>query len=488
MRLGQTSAVMFVSRFGSSILGFVATVYFARTLGSEVLGIYFLASAIAAWAKIGTNVGVPYAVTKRVSEQNDKQEHVIAGFLLIFTALVITSVLLYVFRDLVNQYLGAPLYYLVILLLSSQVTYGYVGSVIKGEELVHVEGLLRLVQTTSRVIFQLVLVYIGFEVAGLLLGEIAAYVLIAAVGAGLLVTYFGRSVPVAYPEKNHFGSIVDFAKYSILGRVQGRAYNLMDTVVLGLFIPSGLIGIYGICWNISAVLEIFSKSIKNSLFPQMSKLSSTGDRQKIASRLNDALAFSGLLTIPGLVGAIIAGEGLLNLYGAEFKKGYIILIILVGSSLFHSYQTQFVNTMDALDRPDLSFKVNVFFISTNMLMNFVLVYLYGWIGAAVATLSSVILSMVVAYKLLTDILSFSLPISIIFNQMLGSVVMGGILYAFVLILERSGFNTLRLFSVLSILVLGVLAYILSILIISPRLRRVVRENLPAIVETRLSDS
>jgi O-antigen/teichoic acid export membrane protein len=478
---------MFVSRLGSSILGFVATVYFARTLGSEVLGIYFLAGAIAAWVKLGTNVGVPYAVTKRVSEQQGKQEHVIAGFLLISTALVIASGLLYVFRDYINQYLGAPLYYLVILLIIAEVLYGYVGAVIQGEELVHVEGLLRLAQTASRAVFQLLLVYVGFEVAGLLLGEIAAYVLISGVGAGLLVTYFGRSIPVAYPSRTHFESIVDFAKYSILGRVQGRAYNLMDTIVLGLFVPSGLVGIYGICWNISAVLEIFSKSIKNSLFPQMSKLSSSGDHQKVANRLNDALAFSGLLTIPGLVGAVIVGEGLLNLYGAEFRKGYLVLVLLVGSSLFHSYQTQFVNTMDALDRPDLSFKVNVFFVSTNMLMNVVLIYLYGWIGAAVATLASVILAMIVAYRFLTNILSFTIPFNIILNQIAGSLAMGGVLYAFVLLLERSGMNTHRVVPVVSILTLGVLAYVSSIMMISPRLRRVIIENLPARVEACFSE-
>jgi len=482
MRLGQTSAVMFVSRLGSSVLGFMATVYFARTLGSDILGIYFLAGAVAAWLKLGTNVGVPYAVTKRVSEQNDKQEHVMAGFLIVSTALVIASGLIFVFRDLVNQYLGGRLYHFVILLLGAQVIYGYVGAVIKGEELVHLEGLLRLVQTTSRIIFQLVLVYVGYEVIGLLLGEMIAYALIAGVGAGLLVTYFGRQAPVTYPSRNHFRSIVDFAKYSVLRSVQGRAYNLMDTIVLGLFVPSSLIGIYGICWNISAVLEIFAKSISSSLFPEMSKLSSTDEHRKVASRLNDALAFSGLLTIPGLVGTVIVGEGLLNIYGPEFRQGYLVLILLVGSSLFHSYQKQFVSTMDALNRPELSFKVNIFFVTTNMAMNIVLVYLYGWVGAAVATLASVTMTMIVAYQLLKNILSFSIPTNIIFNQILGSLVMGMILYVVVLLLRDSGINTLRVFPVLSIVALGVLTYISSVMIISPRLRQVVRENLPATTE------
>jgi len=143
--------------------------------------------------------------------------------------------------------------------------------------------------------------------------------------------------------------------------------------------------------------------------------------------------------------------------------------------------------MDALDRPDLSFKVNVFFVSTNMLMNVVLIYLYGWIGAAVATLASVILAMIVAYRFLTNILSFTIPFNIILNQIAGSLAMGGVLYAFVLLLERSGMNTHRVVPVVSILTLGVLAYVSSIMMISPRLRRVIIENLPARVEACFSE-
>jgi O-antigen/teichoic acid export membrane protein len=122
-----------------------------------------------------------------------------------------------------------------------------------------------------------------------------------------------------------------------------------------------------------------------------------------------------------------------------------------------------------------------------MVMNIVLVYLYGWVGAAVATLASVMMTMIVAYKLLKSILSFSIPINIIFNQVIGSIVMGGILYVFVLLLKYSGINTLRVFPVLSIVALGVLIYVIILIVVSSRLRWVIRENLPATVEAHFPD-
>jgi O-antigen/teichoic acid export membrane protein len=46
MNLGQTSVVYFVSKLLGSVLGFVATIYFARVLGAEVLGQYALVLAL----------------------------------------------------------------------------------------------------------------------------------------------------------------------------------------------------------------------------------------------------------------------------------------------------------------------------------------------------------------------------------------------------------------------------------------------------------
>lgn len=59
-------------RFGakllSSVLGFVATVYFARILGAQVLGYYAVTLALLSWLQIGTADGVGSALVKRISE------------------------------------------------------------------------------------------------------------------------------------------------------------------------------------------------------------------------------------------------------------------------------------------------------------------------------------------------------------------------------------------------------------------------------------
>lgn len=56
-----------------------------------------------------------------------------------------------------------------------------------------------------------------------------------------------------------------------------------------------------------------------------------------------------------------------------------------------------MNTLDAVDRTDLTFRVNVFFAMVNISLNVILLYLYGWIGAYFATFVSVVAAMLIAF-------------------------------------------------------------------------------------------
>lgn len=478
MRLGQTSAIHFLSRFGSSIIGFLAMVYFARELGSGLLGVYFLALALAAWLKIGCNMGITTAVAKRVSEQRAKNDHVIAGFLFVTTGFLVVAAGIFVFRGYVNAYLGADLYYFVVLLLGAQVLYMFVGAVLKGEHLVHVQGLLGISQTVSRATLQVLAVYTGLGVAGLLVGEIAGFIIVTVGGAVLLLTVFDRDLTLRIPERESFSSLFHYAKYSWLGTLKGRSYNLMDTIVLGFFVPSGLIGIYSICWNISSMMDMFAKSLGTSFFPEMSELSSSDEEGRVAEHLTETLAFSGLFIIPGLAGAAVIGDGILSIYGSEFTDGYGILLLLVLAALFHSYHTQFVTTLDAIDRPELTFRINAFFIATNMSLNVVLVYTYGWVGAAIATVVSVASSLLLGYKLTSQILNFDLPYRAVINQTFAATLMAGFVYVFTTFVAVMGYSPNRIVPVLIAVIVGVVTYFSCLVVISTRFRTAVFENLP----------
>lgn len=478
MRLGQTTAVYFITKLSASVLGFLAMIYFARVLGASVLGIYFLAIGVVSWLVLGCKMGFMTAMTKRVSEAEERAEYTTAGLVSSLSLYIAISAVVYIFRNPLNEYLGAQLHILVILLLGVKVLNGFVSALMRGEHLVHLQGIQNFMGVASRSLFQVILVYMGFNLTGMLFGYLFGWIFVFLAALALMLHYAERSISLARPSQRHFRSLFDYAKYSWVGRLEVRTYSWTDIVVLGFFVPSNLVGIYAICWNISSVMSLFGEALSNSAFPEISETSSKEGKQQAVGYLRDTLAYAGLLTIPGLVGAAVVGRGVLSIYGGEFMQGYIILVILVGAVLLHSYQTQFLNALNAVNRPDLSFKVNTAFIVTNVALNFLLIYLYGWIGAAVATMTSSLLGVILAYWMTKQVLTFSLPRRRIAQQLASAAIMGVTVYGLIVTLNSLGIQADRIIPTLAAVALGGGVYFAVLFRASDEFRGTVLDNLP----------
>lgn len=477
MKLGQTSFVYFLSRLTASALGFVATIYFARLLGAEPLGIYYLVLGIVSWLGIVGKIGISGAISKRVSEGEQREQYAAAGASFIMTLFVMLAIVLFLFRSYVDSYVGYPATGYVVLILLVTLSYSIVSSLLTGVHLVHVRGILSPIKIGGRSLLQVGAVAAGLGLAGLFLGYVAGLVIVIALGG---VFAFRRLQEIKRPRKLHFRSLFDYAKFAWLGSLQSRMFNYTDVLVLGFFVSSTLIGIYAIAWNIAQFLIVFAGAISSTLFPEMSELSAEGDPQVVANLVEDALSYAGLLLIPGLVGSVIIGERLLRIYGDEFTQGATILGILIGANLLMSYQNQILNTLNAIDRPDLSFRANILFIIANLLLNIVLVYLYGWVGAAVATTLSVTISLAAGYRYLNLLVDFIIPYYEITYQWIAALLMGVIVYA---IREFGKANWEWIVDSNAVFVVflvsfGAAVYFLILFAISQQFRTTVDRNLP----------
>lgn len=467
MRIGRTSVVHFVSQFVATVAGFVATVYFARVLGAETLGVYFLVIAVYTWLKLFGTMGFRQSVVKRLSEGGRRDERFTAALLSQLVLLSVVAGLVVVGSPYIDSYTGTEVTGALLLLVLAGTVFTFVSSVLRGEKLVHVAAVLKPVERVTRTSLQLgAVVLTGLALFGLLYGHVIALVL-----ASLLGLYFVSSRP-ARPRREDFENVLSFAKYSWLGGLSTRTFNAIDTVVLGFFVGTTLIGVYEIAWNVASVLAIFGSSVSQAVFPEISDLSADDHNERAKSILNDALAFTGLFTIPGLVGAVILGEYVLAVYGAEFRRGSLVLVILVLARLFAAYQWQFVNALGAFDRPDLAFRVNVVFVLTNVVLNVVLVWQYGWTGAAVATAFSAGLALVYGYVTIKSVIDVRIPYGVIGRQMAAALVMGLIVALATIPVSLS------IPAALTLIVTGGGIYFTVLLGISTRFRTTVVENLP----------
>ncbi len=475
MRIGQTSVIYLVSQIIASAIGFLATIYFTRTLGEEVYGFFAITLSLVSTLGIIKSIGFGSAMIKRMSEGEEPEAYLVAGTIIKIglTSLIIFGLIF--FQDLVNAYVGAPVAGFVMLILVISIFMSIINSALQGTHQVHIYALIGTAKQISRSATMILLVFFGWGLTGMLTGHVVGTIPIILIGLWIV------KPELKVPKIRHFKELVDFAKFAWLGNIRKNTFSDADILVLGLLVPTGLTGIYAVAYTLSKFLNIFGNAIKTTMFPELSKLSAKEDTNMVGELTTDALTFSGLFLIPGIVGATIIGDRLMRIYGPGFERGSTVLVILLFGILTYAYTKQLLNTLNAIDRPDLAFRINAIFISVNILLNFILVWQIGWTGAAIATASSAAVGLLLSYYYSKQHIAFTFPIGELLQQFVSAILMGVIVYI-IMVFAESNFNLGNESNTVFVVILvgiGAIAYFVAYTLISTKFRTTVISNLPS---------
>ncbi|WP_459194220.1 oligosaccharide flippase family protein [Halosimplex sp. J119] len=417
MRRDRTAVLHFFAQIVRSLAGFGTTLFTARYFGAGGVGFYSQILALLFWLKLPSN-SIKTAVSKRMSETDQRTGHFSAGLIAALGYGVAVGVVAIALEGYVNSYLGADATHFLILLLAVNIVFDLVKSGFVGRKRVAISGWLGTFEQILRLISQVAFVLGGALVIGLVYGHIVSLFVFTLIGLFLLRDR------LVIPSASDFTDLRRFAQYSWLGNLRGVALNWMDVLVLGLFVGDDLVGIYTAAWTLASFLSLANKSIKKTLFPEFSELGTDERYDRATSLINDGLMFAGIFLIPGVFGALIVGDRVLAVYESEFAIGANILVLLIAARLFQGLGSQFAGALNGLDYPEVAFRINAVFFGSNVVLNFVLVWAIGWYGAAIATLSSTVLYLLVAWRLLVaEVGHVELPVGEIARQFLAAVVM-----------------------------------------------------------------
>lgn len=457
-KLARSSALQFGVEMLQTVIGFVAMIYFARLLGSGTLGQYFLAMALVNWLLIPTK-GIRGTTQKRVSEDTDQDAYFTAGAVVQLGLLSLVVAGLFLFRGRVESYLGFQGTALVAALFVFKGLGTFLRAILRGEHRVELAALAGGAWELLRIGVQVGLVVAGWKLIGLLVGEIVAA---AAISLAILAV---SSLGIARPSREHLRHLYEYGKYAWLTTIKPYAYSWMDVLVLGFFVADSAIGVYEISWRVSAAFILLPSAMSKVVFPYLSRHAAEGRTDEIASTLTTATTFAGLFAIPGVAGAFVLGEDVLAIYGPEFATGATILIVLSIGRLGQAYETFLMQSLNAIDRPDATFRISIIFIAVNLTLNVVLAWQFGAIGAAVATAVTVVLGTVLAGRILHRLVGFGVDV-----RTIGAQVVSAVLMALVVAAVRGWLGTVTDFETLGLAGLGAGVYCAGVFVGSPDAR------------------
>jgi O-antigen/teichoic acid export membrane protein len=457
----RSSLGTFGTRIAMSIAEFLGIFYLATAAGASVLGVYSLFIAVVRVVDLLTDAGLSVAVKKRISEGTEQDEFFTAGIVSRLAIFVVIALAILVFRRQVVTYIGYEMALPFLLVASfAFLVQRTLDSGLNGEKKVARAGLLSFVFSTGRLLAWVALLTLGYGVFGVLFGVWVGQLLTIVTGILLL------SIRLKRPARRHFESLFRFAKYGWMGAVKETSWIWTDTLVLGIFVAPALVGVYELSWQITGVLFFVASAISSTLFANISELSTRNEHEQITDLLERSLVYTGLMAIPGFVGGIIFAEPILAIFGEEYRIGAVVVVVLILARVFHSYEVVFGQVINALDRPDLMFRTNTVFIVLNVVLNFVAIAAVGWIGAAFATTTAMVIRTVMSYHYIRSILDFTVPKKEIALEVLAAVVMGVCLWT----ITPGGLPSLSIPTVVLLIGAGAVIYAIAVLALIERIR------------------
>ena len=164
----------------------------------------------------------------------------------------------------------------------------------------------------------------------------------------------------------------------------------MDTFVLGIYESGDQIGIYNVAIKIAGLASFTFLAINSILAPKLAEMYSGRNLNSFASLVRFSALLNGALSIVIVIGILVFHDWLLKIFGPEFSAGDTVLFILCFGQLITALTGSVGVILQMTGHQVIYQNIMIIALIVNVILNFVLIPLYGPVGAAIATISSII--------------------------------------------------------------------------------------------------
>jgi O-antigen/teichoic acid export membrane protein len=405
------------------VLGFVGSIVFARVLGPAGFGGFYLMISVLRLA-LRPLGGVHEATKKRVSEADTDSERVFGG--LVVATVAIAGGLVagaFVFAGPFNAFTGlddTPLLFAAVLLPLVAFMTGQV--MLEGTGRFGTAELVDLVRSVLTLPAQLGLVLLGWGPAGMAAGLGLATALTAPLSLRLL------GVGVARPTRETFASLYEYAKFSALTQLLGKARERFDIILIGVLLSQAAAGQYEVAFKLTMPAMFVAQAVGSGLLARTSNADSVGD--DVTTDVRNTMAFTSVFAVPMLFGAAaIARPMVVTIYGGEYAPAATLLVWLAAYRVVDTQLSPVAATIAGLDRPELNTVVSGVSLVANVALGVVLAFEFGALGIVVATVVTTAADYLVRLHFLRRLVpSRVFPVQELSLQLLSAAVMGAIVF------------------------------------------------------------
>ena len=393
------------------VLGALSGYIFAFVVskkGAEAYGIYELAFTALMILSVFVKWGLDGATVRFTQEflntdQKGKIKPLVSkSVLTIFISAIAVGGLFYLLRNVIADWfeeegLGAA-YVWVSLGLVPFVLLQYYGEALRAFKNLKAFSVLQV----GTVLLLAALLFVLLGEVNMPFGELATAAFAVSCAVLAIMAYFIYH----YSYKKRVGKVVaeniDFnyvLKVGVPMMISGSLFLVIswtDTIMIGYFKTSTDVGIYRIAFKVATLITFIQFAVNSVAAPNIASLYTNENMEGLRKYIKQIGVINALFAIPVAMVIILFPELLLNLFGAEYTTGEVLLPVLAIGQLVNALCGPVMYILNMTGKEQVSQKIMIWMSLVNIVLNLVLIPKFGILGAAIATSISMVIWNVIA--------------------------------------------------------------------------------------------
>ncbi|MBD3311197.1 MAG: oligosaccharide flippase family protein [Candidatus Magasanikbacteria bacterium] len=404
----KNTAFMTISSVGQKVVSFVYFTLIARMIGAEGMGKYFLALSFTTIFVVFVDLGFSNVLVRESAKYKDKAQEYFSNvlavkfFLGLFTyiALLITVNILEYSTEVKNLiYLSGVTMLFDSLHLSIYSIFRAFGK-LKYEAIGIVGSQILTLLMGSFFLFS------GYPLIFLILAfTIPSFINVCFAAVFLYREYKIKLLP-KYNKKIflYLGSIaIPFGLAAIFSRV----YTYIDSVMLSKMAGEAAVGWYSIPHKIVQAFLFIPGALVAVIYPRFSELF-IKDKKRLAYVFERSFKYLLIIAMPIAVGIVVLAKDIIvHIFTEEYLNSVLPLQILIVGLIFSFTALLIGSFLNACNRQVAQTTIAALVMVVNIVLNLILIPIYGIVGAAISALVGNILLVKIGYLLIPKITRLS---------------------------------------------------------------------------------
>ena len=391
--------IVFVGKLFAWGTRFALAVLLARILKADEYGLYNLALTVATVAASFPTLGLDAAIVRYTAVFASRKDHgsvlgtlqLGIGVPAVLSVIAAIGVMLAsgpIATDLMHEPGLAPLLVIVSLMIPATVLNRQLAATLQGFKRIEYSVL---AEQFSQPMVRLVILLVFA-----LLGLTAAHAIVASTVAALVVTVMllvlvHRVFPlrgVVRETKRHPGELLRFSLPVFFSNVVTTLGHNMQTIFLGVLGTASQVGIFSVATHLNLIGSVFQSSVVSASMPLFAESQDRGDRRTLEHLYQVTSKWSLALNLPFFLMVLAFPQALLAIFGSEFNEGAAALVVLAWANLINAATGTSGAVLDMTGHTRVKLLNSTVAIGLAIGLNFLLIPVFGLVGAAFAALAS----------------------------------------------------------------------------------------------------